>query len=89
MIARIQRWLSPTAELVAQVRALRGRVEELERAELEREANVQDQLDKLAKLYKRLRTREARAQDNGGEDATVDPISALILARRNSQRLGG
>ena len=83
MLHAIRRWLSPTAQLVDEVQALRKRVETLERAELERETVVNDQLDKLARMIKRVRARADRehaAQQT--ELPGIDPISAAILARR-------
>ena len=46
---------------------LRRRVEELERAELDRERITAEQIDQLKKLFKRQRTREAR--ETSGDQA--------------------
>jgi hypothetical protein len=85
MLHAIRRWLSPSAQLLDQVQQLRRRVEELERSELERETIVNDQLDKLARMIKRVR---ARAEREAAHDLPpgVDPISAAILARRHARR---
>ena len=72
------------ARLVAlpQLLELRKRVEELERAELERETVTADQLDKLTKLYKRLRIREARADQESEPTAiTKDSIRRQLIHR--------
>lgn len=82
MLERLRLWLSPTAQLLDQVRQLRTRVEQLERAELERETVVNDQLDKLSRMIKRQRSRADRESAMQQELPGVDPISALILARR-------
>lgn len=91
MLHAIRKWLSPTAQLVAEVQALRVRVAQLERAELERETILNDQLDKLSRMIKRVRSRNDR------EDAAhqhellpgVDPVSAVILARRGRLKIPG
>lgn len=82
----IRRWLSPSAQLLEQVQQLRRRVDELERSELERETVVNDQLDKLARMIKRVRARADREAAHQPELPGVDPISAAILARRNARR---
>lgn len=82
MFSAIRRWLSPTAQLLAEVRALRGRVDALERAELERETVVNDQLDKLSRMIKRQRSRADREAAHQPELPGIDPISAAILLRR-------
>jgi hypothetical protein len=85
----IRTWLSPTAQLVAEVQALRQRVAQLERAELERETVVNDQLDKLARMVKRVRSRNVREDAAQPELPGVDPISAAILARRGRLKIPG
>lgn len=82
MLGAIRRWLSPTQQLLDQVRQLRARVEELERAELARETVVNDQLDKLSRMIKRQRSRVDRESAAQSELPGIDPISALILSRR-------
>ena len=82
MLNAFRRWLSPTVQLLQQVQQLRQRLEQLERAELERETVVNDQLDKLSRMIKRQRSRADRESAVQQELPGVDPISALILARR-------
>lgn len=82
MFQAVKRWLSPTQQLLDQVQQLHKRVSQLERAELERETVVNDQLDKLSRMIKRQRSRGDREGAMQPELPGVDPISALILARR-------
>jgi transposase len=89
MLHAIRSWLSPTAQLVEQVKALRARVETLERSELERETILNDQLDKLARMIKRVRARADREQAAQHELPGIDPVSAAILARRGRVHLPG
>jgi len=89
MIAWLKRWLSPTQQLLEQVQQLHKRVSQLERAELERETVVNDQLDKLSRMIKRQRSRGDREGAMQPELPGVDPISALILARRGHRGFPG
>lgn len=84
MLHALRRWLSPTQQLRDEVRELHKRLVALEAAELERETVVADQLDKLAKLVKRVRMRADRAARADSEQLDIDPISAQIIARRRA-----
>lgn len=90
MLHAIRTWLSPTAQLLTEVKQLAARVRELEQAELERETNVADQIDKLQRMVKRIRQRAYRANNGGDEDDDgIDPISRMILERRARLSRGG
>jgi len=89
MLHAIRAWLSPTVQLRNEVTALRRRVEELERSELERETIVNDQLDKLARVTKRVRARADREAAAQSELPGIDPVSAAILARRGRLSMPG
>lgn len=58
---------------------LRRRVEELERAELDRERITAEQIEQLKKLFKRLRTRDAREADQHDPATTKDALRARLL----------
>lgn len=69
------------------LRALHDRVTALERSEQERERATAEQLEQLARYWKRLRTREARDGEDGSpgegfDRQTAQQVLALKLRAR-------
>lgn len=63
---------------------------ELNRVQLEREAAVYDQLNKLDKHYRRLRRRDELDNSPSGASDSLDPFAAAqaaVLSRRRAARL--
>lgn len=77
-------WFSRLLTL-PQVAELRARVDQLERAEIERESVTAEHIEKLTRIYKRARLRETRDEipaPTNGKDA----IRALLLQRASNVR---